>query len=131
MSGSVRAAGVGARFRRLAARVEGCPWSGGAGAVSFEPCAFFEGGSLRGDGEVEPPRVVRESGGASLWLAPGALLRLVTSFEPVVLTLDASARFPLLRQDFGVVTAGNPEPFQVYAVPPVSFGGSLGLGIRL
>jgi hypothetical protein len=131
MSGDVLAEGVWAKFRRLSVRGEGCPWSGAAGILSFEPCALVEVGSLRGDGVLDPPRVIRESGGASLWLAPGALLRLVTRFEPVVLTVDASARFPLLRQEFGVVTAGNPEPFQVYEVPAVAFGGSLGLGIRL
>jgi hypothetical protein len=131
LSGSVLAEGVRAQFRRLAVRAEGCPWSGSAGVLTFEPCAFFEVGSLRGDGTLDPPRVIRESGGASPWLAPGVLLRLVTSFGPMLVTLDGSARFPLVRQEFGVVAAGDPEPFPVYRVPWVAFGASLGLGIRL
>ena len=128
-SGSVQAGGVPVRFRRLAARLEGCPGSWGFGNVAFEPCGYFEVGSLRGDGESNPPLVVKPTGGGSLWLAPGAIARLVTSFEPLVIELEASAGVPLVQQQFGVLTGGREE--SKFDVPLVVLGGALGLGVRL
>jgi hypothetical protein len=130
-SGRVEANGVPARFRRLAARLEGCPTSFSVASVSFEPCAFLELGSLRGDGEVAPPALVTKGGGASLWLAPGAAARLVFVFEPLLVSLEATGRVPLLREKFGVARPESAVPLEVYAVPPVVVGGALGLGIRL
>jgi hypothetical protein len=130
-SGTVEANGVPAHFRRLAARVEGCPLSLPVASVAFEPCAFLEFGSLRGDGEFAPPAVVKQRGGASLWVAPGAAGRLIVSLEPLIVSLEATARVPVLRQDFGVTIAGSAEPVPVYSVPVVAVGGALGLGIRL
>jgi hypothetical protein len=121
---------VGARFRRLAARAEGCPWSGVAGVLSVEPCAFFEVGSLYGEGTAGP-RVAHEGGGTSPWLAPGVLGRLVTRLDWLAIVVEVSSRFPLQHERFGVVTAGDAAPFYVYETPAVAFGGALGLGIRL
>ena len=129
-SDTVETNGVPAHFRRLAARLEGCPLSLPVASLAFEPCAFVEIGSLRGDGEVAPPAVVKEGGGASLWLAPGAAARLIATFEPVLVSLEATARVPVLREEFGVASA-DADPLPVYRVPPVAVGGALGLGFRL
>ncbi len=130
-SGSVQANGVPARFRRLTARVEGCPVSFSVQSVAFEPCAFVELGSLRGDGELAlPTTLVKQGGGASLWVAPGIATRFIVSFEPLLVSLEGTARVPVVQEKFGVVNAGA-APQEVYAVPAVAVGGALGLGIRL
>jgi hypothetical protein len=100
-------------------------------SVAFEPCAFVELGSLRGDGELAlPTTLVTPGGGASLWAAPGIATRLIVSFEPLLVSLEGTARIPVVQEKFGVARAGAPRQ-EVYAVPPVAVGGALGLGIRL
>lgn len=129
-SGSVQAGDLPARFRRLAARLEGCPVSWRAGRFGFEPCAFFEFGSLRGDADTTSPALLQSpSGGASPWLAPGALARVVTSLDPLVLVLEVNAGVPLVRESFGLRTSQGQDT--KFHVDPVVVGGSLGLGVRL
>jgi hypothetical protein len=129
-SGRVEANGIPAHFRRLAGRLEGCPTSFSMASVSFEPCAFLELGSLRGDGKIAPPALETPDGGTSLWIAPGAAARLVVGLEPLLVSLEATGRVPLLREEFGVVNAGGARQ-GVYKVPAVTAGAALGLGIRL
>jgi hypothetical protein len=127
-SGLVHTGGVPARFQRLSARADGCPAALGGRALSFEPCAFMELGSLHGQGH-STARVAGSRGGSSLWAAPGLLMRVLTRVDPVVLVLELDAGVPLSRQRFGVVTDGQREPS--FKVPVVVFGGALGAGVRL
>jgi hypothetical protein len=131
-SGRVQASDVPAHFQRYAARLEGCPVSFGLGVVSFEPCASFELGLLRGDGDslTKPGLATLASGGGSPWLAPGALGRLVASFDPIVVLLEATAGVPLVREKFGLLL-NQTEQDPKFQAPSVVFGGSLGLGVRL
>lgn len=126
-SGLVHADGVAARFRRLTVRLDGCPFVIGR-ALSFEPCAFAEAGSLHGEGETNA-RLVNAEGGSSLWAAPGLLARLLGRVDPVVVSLELDGGVPLSRQRFGVVTDGSHE--SSFKVPPLIFGGDLGVGLRL
>jgi hypothetical protein len=129
-SGRVQAHDLPARFRRLAARLEGCPVSWTVDNLGFEPCVFFEFGSLRGDADTTSPSLLQSpTGGASPWLAPGALARLVTSFEPLVIVLEVNAGVPLVRETFGLLTSRGKDT--KFRVGPVVVGGSLGLGVRL
>lgn len=127
-SGLVHTGGVPARFQRLSARADGCPVALGGRALSFEPCAFIELGSLHGQGH-STAQVAGSRGGSSLWAAPGLVARLLGTVEPVVVVLELDAGVPLSRQRFGVVTDGQREPS--FKVPVVVFGGALGAGVRL
>ncbi|HTQ04865.1 MAG TPA: hypothetical protein VMI54_13460 [Polyangiaceae bacterium] len=127
-SGLVHTGGVPARFRRLSARADGCPFAVGSRAVAFEPCAFMELGSLYGQGESNA-RLASTKGGSSLWAVPGLLARFVGHIDPVVLVLDFDGAVPLSRERFGVVTAGARQ--SSFREPAVVFGGELGAGFRL
>jgi hypothetical protein len=127
-SGSVTAGGVPAHFRRLSARVDGCPYAFGTPKLALEPCAFFEAGSLHGQGDSSAG-LSNPSGGSSPWLVPGGLLRLVTGFAPVVVELELGGGVTLVRQQFGVVVDGKEHP--TFTVPKGVFDAALGLGFRL
>jgi hypothetical protein len=127
-SGLVHTGGVPARFQRLSARADGCPVALGGRALSFEPCAFMELGSLHGQGH-STAHVGGSRGGSSVWAAPGLLLRVLASVEPVLVVLELDGGAPLSRQRFGVVSDGQREPS--FRVPAVVFGAALGAGVRL
>jgi hypothetical protein len=125
-SGRVTADGVSASYRRLSLRIDGCPYAFGSARFWFEPCAFFEAGSLHGQGE--PGAQLSEArGGASPWLVPGLLLRVVARFDPVVVELELGGGPPLVRGRFGVVGA---EERTTFRVPPFVLDGALGAGLR-
>jgi len=69
------------------------------------------------------------SGGASPWLVPGVLLRLVAAFEPVVVELELGGGPPLVREQFGVV-GGDGVQHPTFQVPPFVLDGMLGIGLR-
>lgn len=133
-SGRVTEAGVEARFDLLAARIEGCPMAFDvAGPLSLEPCVSFEAGALSGRGYSDPPTVDEGQSGRSPWLAPGGLARLVGSFGQLVVELEGSARFPLIREEFYVLSeseGGDDLRASVYRVPVTSFGAAAGVGLR-
>ena len=128
-SGHLTEAGVEARFDLLTSRFEACPVAFELGAwLALEPCASFEVGVLSGRGYSNPPTVAEGQSGRSPWLTPGALGRLVGSFGQLVVELEGSARFPLSREEFYVVTeAGRTS---VHEVPRTSFGAAIGVGLR-
>ncbi|HSU42129.1 MAG TPA: hypothetical protein VLJ38_21260 [Polyangiaceae bacterium] len=127
-SGRVTVDGVSASYRRLSGRIDGCPYAFGTARFSFEPCAFFEAGSLHGQGEPGA-QLSAASGGASPWLVPGVLLRLVAAFEPVVVELELGGGPPLVREQFGVV-GGDGVQHPTFQVPPFVLDGMLGIGLR-
>jgi hypothetical protein len=127
-SGRVTANGVSAHYRRLSGRIDGCPYAFGTAAFGFEPCAFFEAGSLHGEG-APGAELASTSGGASPWLVPGLLLRLVAGFEPVVVDLELGGGVPLARERFGLVVDG--EERTTFQVPRFVLDGALGVGFRL
>ena len=123
----VTQSGVSAHYRRLSARIDGCPYAVGRGTLTFEPCAFFEAGSLHGQGEPGSS-LASTTGGGSPWLVPGVLLRLLARFEPVVVSLELGGGAPLVRERFGVVSDGVEHT--TFHVPAFVLDGALGGGIR-
>ncbi len=119
--------GVSAHYRRLSARIDGCPYAVGRGTLTFEPCAFFEAGSLHGQGEPGSS-LASTNGGGSPWLVPGVLLRLLARFQPVVVALELGGGAPLVRERFGVVSDGVEQT--TFHVPPFVIDGALGAGVR-
>jgi hypothetical protein len=130
-SGQVLADDVPVRFSRFAGRLEGCPASWKLGLVSFEPCASFELGALRGEASSGASTAILQNptGGTSAWVEPGVLARLVTSFDPVVVEFEATTGVPLVQERFGVLA--NQKKESKFEVPAVVVGGALGLGVRL
>jgi hypothetical protein len=127
-SGRVTANGLSASYRRLSGRIDGCPYAFASAVFSFEPCAFFEAGSLHGQGEPGA-ELSSANGGASPWLVPGALLRLVVGFAPIVVELEVGGGAPLVRERFGVVIDGKEQTS--FHVPAFVLDGALGIGLRL
>jgi hypothetical protein len=119
--------GVSAHYRRLSARLDGCPYAIGRGTLTFEPCAFFEAGSLHGEGDPGAS-LASTNGGGSPWLVPGVLLRLLARFEPVVVTLELGGGAPLVRERFGFVSGGVEHT--TFHVPAFVLDGALGAGVR-
>lgn len=128
-SGRVHASSVPSEFRLLLARVDGCPVALRLGAkLAVEPCALLEAGSLRAETFESQPRVTRPGSGSAAWLAPGALLRFVVRFDPVILGLEGFGRFPLFHEEFYVDANGTRDA--VYTVPSVTWGGAFAVGLR-
>jgi len=133
-SGRVTEAGVDARFDLLSFRFEGCPVAFELGSsLALEPCASFEAGALWGQAYSDPPSVEQGQSGRAPWLAPGALGRLVGSFGQLVVELEGAVRFPLRREEFYVepqAEGAEDSRTVVHDVPGISFGASVGIGIR-
>lgn len=128
-SGRVSAESIPSEFRLLVARLDGCPLALGLGNhLAVEPCALFELGSLRAETFESQPRVTKPDSGSATWLAPGALVRAVARFQPLVLELEGFARFPLFHEQFYVDAGGARDT--VFEVPTVAWGAALGLGLR-
>jgi hypothetical protein len=126
-SGRVTESGLSAHYRRLSGRIDGCPYAFGSRTFALEPCAFFEAGSLRGQG-VASAELSTTSSGAAPWLVPGVLLRLVSGWGPAVVELEVGGGPPLIRERYGVTVDGLPQT--KFRVPAFAFDGALGLGLR-
>lgn len=100
-----------------------------ASSVGLDAAAFFELGALRAETHQSEPWVTRPGGGSALFVAPGALARVVAFQSPLFFELELSGRFPLNREEFGVDN-GLPNPPIAYKVRPFSAGAALGAGVR-
>jgi hypothetical protein len=120
--------GVPTRFSILGARASGCPLSMPLGAfVRLLPCAGAVVGAHRGEG-VGLPQKVSPASAAPAFFTPFASLRAEVAWDAFFVEIEGEAKFPVDHHSFYFKT----EPrTSAYDVPPVAFGLSGGVGIRL
>jgi len=112
-----------ASFERWAARLAGCPLRVNAGPVGLRPCAFFELGSLQGNGS----QTADPAHPAVLWMAFGAAARAeALLFGRFVVGVDAGALIPLKKDDFYF----DPTQDSVFHTGSAGFVGSFDVGVR-
>ena len=116
-----------AKLRLLGLATSVCPWRFRNGQFALAPCASFDVGALRAEGE-QSAKLPTAGNKAILWAAAGAEAR-VASGEPAApywLELSGGVGFPLVRKGFKF---DLPEA-DVYDVPSVT--GTLGVatGVR-
>lgn len=121
------AEGRRAQLRILGVETSACPWRFHAGELAFAPCATFDLGSLRAQGE-RSDELTKPDGRTILWAAVGGELRLAWEPDaPFWLELRGAAMFPLrATHQFRFL---NPTQL-VYEVPWFSGAGSTAVGVR-
>ncbi|HEX3775214.1 MAG TPA: hypothetical protein VHV51_12165 [Polyangiaceae bacterium] len=125
ISTSVAAPPGSAKFRWLAAALDGCPFEFRLlDALRATPCAFAEFGVLAGTGAgVTTPEVESRR-----WLALGGSARFTwLLFGSFFVEAQGRLEAPLARDTFVLVV---PERVVVHAVPAVLGGFALGAGVR-
>jgi hypothetical protein len=124
-SSAVPAPPGSARFRWLAAALDGCPFDFRfLPALHLMPCAFVEAGVLAGSGSgVAMPEV-----DSRRWIALGGAARLEWLLHGLFF-VEAQGRVeaPLARDTFVLAV---PERVVVHAVPAILGSFGLGVGVR-
>jgi hypothetical protein len=116
--------GPSARFRWMAATLEGCPARLKAQALrlAVHPCVALRMGVLHGEGRsmTQPKQVT------SLWSDVGPLLRLrLQAADRVNIEAQAALMLPLYRPTFTILDNGSDT--SAFSVP--ALGGTVGIGM--
>jgi hypothetical protein len=126
-SSRIERKGIPANFTLATGRLEGGAGFWPAHALGLEAAAFIEAGSLSAEADLAPRVTIPEEGSAP-FVAPGVVARAVTVWAPLLVELEVMARFPLVRERFGVGT-DDPDS-RVYQVREFAAGAALGAGVR-
>ncbi|HVU03300.1 MAG TPA: hypothetical protein VHE30_16185 [Polyangiaceae bacterium] len=123
------------QFVLYALRASGCPLAFGRDGFRALPCVGIEAGvhHARGLGctvgtAAGCTETVAPGSASPAFFAPFLSARGEFELRPMFFEAEAAARFPIGNHKFRYETA---VPVDVYAVPPVAFGASLGVGLRL
>jgi hypothetical protein len=119
---------IAVNYSLASARVEGGVGWWLSHAVGLDALVFLEGGSMSAETSLSQ-RVTVPGDGSAPFLAPGVAGRIVSLAEPVLISLEVTSRFPLVREEFGVDIPGD-RPQLAYKVRPYSAGAALGAGVR-
>ena len=118
-----------ANFKTAWLRLEGCPVAIAlSGTVSLAPCAAFDAGLLRSQGEPSAA-LINTNTANNFWAAGVALARLSWVVrERLVIGLDGEVGVPLTRQDFQVRNSDSGST--LLRVPKIGLGVKIGVGVR-
>lgn len=121
------AEGRRAELRILGVETSACPWRFHEAELALAPCATFDLGSLRAQGELSE-NLPKPDGKTILWAAVGGELRLAWEPDaPFWVELRGAATFPLVATY--QFRFRNPTQL-VYEVPRFSGAGSTAVGVR-
>ena len=124
VSSSVTAQPGSAKFRWLAAALEGCPFDFRLlPGLHATPCAFIEAGVLEGSGAG----VATPEADSRRWLALGGSGRLNWLLGQFFVEAQGRLAAPLARDTFVLAV---PERVVIHAVPAIIGGFGLGAGVR-
>jgi hypothetical protein len=128
-SGKVEKVIGDARLRWTSARVDACGTLHLGSSAALCSCVVVEAGELRADAS----RAVNATTRRALWLAPGGALRAgFALIGPLAATVEGTVTRPLVRPRFFFARASSgAAPETVYDVPPLAFGGTLGIAVQI
>ena len=114
-------------FSTLGARASGCPVAVALGALfRLLPCAGAVVGAHHGEGVGS--KTVSKGSDSPIFLRPFASVRSEIAWDAFFVELEGEAKFAV---DHRFQFNTQPTPTSVYDVPPVAFGLSAGVGVRL
>jgi len=115
------------RLRVLGVETSACPWRFRWAELGFAPCATFDLGTLRGEGE-RGGNLTQPGGDTIVWAAVGAELRAAWEpTGPLWVELRGAAAFPLVAGHQFVLR--NPT-LVAYEVPILSVAVGMAIGVR-